>query len=78
MPERFKNRVVIIKGESIHSDYGFHVHFDGEDKGAIVGIDSECGLVFEACMPLRGFELKAIGQKIEEKQEELFLAGLLG
>jgi hypothetical protein len=73
-----KDRVTMTKDKSIDPDYGYLVEVDGEDRGAIVGIDCECGLVFEACMPLREFELLAIGAKLEEKQAELFREGLLG
>jgi len=72
------DRVILTRDKSIHAGYGYLVEVDGEDKGAIVGIDCECGLVFESCMPLRGFELLAIASKIDEKEGELFRDGLLG
>ena len=37
---------------------------DGEDMGAIVDIDFECGLLFEACRPLRDFELEWIAEAV--------------
>lgn len=73
-----KDRVTMTKDKSIHADYGYLVEFDGADKGAVVGIDFECGLVFEACMPLRDFELQGIGAKLEELQDELHRAGVWG
>ena len=73
-----KDRVTLTRDKSIHADYGYLVEFDGEDKGSIVGIDFECGLVFEQCMPLRDFELQGIGLKLEEKQDELHREGVWG
>jgi hypothetical protein len=70
--------VALTKDKTIDPDYGYLVEVDNESKGAVVGIDGECGLVFTACMPLTVVELLAIGEKIKEKQSELFSEGLLG
>ncbi len=72
------DRVTLTKDKSIDVDYGYLVEFDGEDKGTIIGIDFECGLLFQSCMPLRDFELHGIASKLKEKQDELYRQGLLG
>jgi len=67
-----KERVTLTKDESIHPDYGYLVEVDDDEKGTIVGINIECELLFEPCMPLSRYELLAIGDKLDEKQGEIF------
>jgi hypothetical protein len=71
------NKVKLIKNRKVDPDYGFDVIIDDDQKGCVVGIDDECGLLFKARIPLRDFELIRISEALKSKSLDLMNEGLL-